>query len=68
MDLGSYVRRTNLYLNYLTTNQLKHYTELGYGLGQLMLMGEIGVFTSFENFKYKAVGVRINISLQTSTD
>ena len=53
----------NVYLNYLTTPLLKNYTEIGYGIGQIMLMGEIGVFCSFENFKYQASGIRININL-----
>ena len=49
----------NLYMNYLNTPFLKNYVELGYGLGQIYLMGNLSVFGSFENGKYRSVGVRI---------
>jgi hypothetical protein len=49
----------NLYLNYLHTPALKNYVELGYGLGQIYLMGNLSVFGSFENGRYRSVGMRI---------
>lgn len=53
----------NLYLNYLNTPSLNHYIETGYSLGQIMAVGEIGVFTSFENFRYRSVGFKISLGL-----
>jgi hypothetical protein len=53
----------NLYFNYLHNPNATHYMELGYGLGQLWAVGEAAVFTSFENFKYRSVGVKVSISV-----
>jgi len=53
----------NLYLNYLTTPSLNNYVELGYGIGNIMALGNLGVFTSFENGKYQSVGVKVSIGL-----
>ncbi len=50
--------RENLYAGYLLTGQTSHYIELGYGLSEIFFVGEIGVFTGFEDFRYKATGVR----------
>jgi hypothetical protein len=36
--------------------------EFGYGLGQLWAIGEVAVFTSFENFKYRSVGWKVSIA------
>lgn len=49
----------NLYLNYLNTPAVKNYVELGYGIGQIYLIGNISVFGSFENGKYKSVGMKL---------
>ena len=51
----------NLYLNYLNTPTLKHYTELGYGLGQLIFLFNLDVFVSFESGTYQAVGLKLCI-------
>ena len=51
----------NIYFNYLSTPVLKNYVELGYGLGNIMLLGELGGFVSFENGKYRSAGVRLSI-------
>jgi hypothetical protein len=53
----------NLYVNYLTTPSLNNYVELGYGIGNIMALGNLGVFTSFENGKYQSVGVKVSIGL-----
>ncbi len=48
----------NLYLNYLNTSALKNYVELGYGVGQIYFIGNISVFGSFEDGKFKSVGMK----------
>jgi hypothetical protein len=52
----------NLYLNYLDNPNVKNYLELGYGVGQLWAVGEVAIFTSFENFKYRSVGWKVSIA------
>ena len=53
----------NLYVNYLSTPVLKNYMEFGYGLGNIFLMGHLGVFVSFEHGTYRSVGVKVSIGL-----
>jgi len=53
----------NLYVNYLATPTLKNYLELGYGIGNILAAGNLGVFTSFENGKYQSVGVKVGFEL-----
>ena len=53
----------HLYLNYLNTTTLHHYVETGYSMGQIWAIGEIGVFTAFEKFHYRSIGVRISLGL-----
>jgi hypothetical protein len=53
----------NLYVNYLATPTLKNYVELGYGIGNILAVGNLGVFTSFENGKYQSVGVKVGFEL-----
>jgi len=54
----------NIYLNYLNTSSLNNYLELGYGLGNIWAIGNVGVFTSFENGKYRSVGVKVSIGIR----
>jgi hypothetical protein len=51
----------NLYLNYLHSPLFKHHIEMGYSVGQIWAIGEIGVFTSFDNWSYSSTGVKICI-------
>jgi hypothetical protein len=52
----------NLYFNYLSTPVLKNYTEFGYGLNNILLLANVGVFASFENGKYKSFGAKLSIN------
>lgn len=60
--LSNTIWSENLYVNYLSTPVLKNYVELGYGLNNIALLANIGVFTSFENGKYKSVGAKLSIN------
>ena len=51
-----------LHLRYLYTPVKKHYWEAGYSIGFSNIM-RIGVFTSWDKFTYRGVGVSFNISL-----
>jgi len=53
----------NLSLSYLGTRYHSHYTEIGYSITQLLLLGEAGVYVGFDNLKYRSVGVRIVLKL-----
>ncbi len=53
----------NLHLNYLTGKNLPHYLEAGYSVSQIYLMGSVGVFAGFSDWKYKSIGIRISLDL-----
>ena len=35
-----------------------NYTEAGYSLSQIFLMGEIGIYVGFDNFTYRSIGAK----------
>ena len=51
--------KENIYLMYLSTPNLKHYTEAGYSLSDILFMGEIGIYSGFENGQYRSMGLRV---------
>jgi len=53
-----------LHFKTLYTPEIKFYTEVGYSLNLTRLFG-LGVFTSFDNLKYKTTGVRFSLNLQS---
>ncbi len=55
--------RENLSLSWLGTRYHPGYTELGYSVSEIFLLGEFGVYAGFENLKYKRFGVRIVIRI-----
>ena len=52
-----------LFVNYLHTENLPHYVELGYGLHDLFLMVDIDFVSGFEEGKYSSSGLKISINL-----
>ena len=49
----------NLYFNYLSAPSIKNYSEVGYGISNLFLMGEAGIYAGFEGSNFKSWGVRL---------
>lgn len=56
--LSNRIWQESLHLNYLHNPRLKHYTQLGYSVDRVFLMGSVGVFAGFEDGAYKHWGVR----------
>ncbi|MCU0461660.1 MAG: DUF5686 family protein [Bacteroidales bacterium] len=56
--LSKTLMRENLSLSYLGSRFHKNYTEIGYSISEIFFMGELGVFTGFEDLKFKSAGVR----------
>jgi hypothetical protein len=54
----------NLYVNYFNTSSLHNYVELGYGVGNILAIGNLGVFASFDNGTYQSTGVKISFDLR----
>ncbi|TLX71174.1 hypothetical protein E9993_21135 [Labilibacter sediminis] len=50
----------NLYLHHLTQPYFKNYNEIGYGISQIFLMMNVGVFAGFEDFEFARWGARLS--------
>jgi hypothetical protein len=61
--LSKTLMRENLSLSWLGSEFHKSYTEIGYSITELLLVGELGVYAGFENLKYKDIGVRLVLRL-----
>jgi hypothetical protein len=54
----------SLQAKFLHTPDKKYYSEWGYSLGLVEgLIGDVGVFVSFDSFKYNGVGVQLSMPL-----
>jgi hypothetical protein len=51
--------RENLSLSMIYSHYQKCYTEIGYSLSEVFLLGEIGVYTGFDNFTYRSIGAKL---------
>lgn len=53
----------SLHLKYLYTPKMKNYTEVGYSVDLFQVLS-LGIFSSFDNFKYDRFGVRFTYRVQ----
>jgi hypothetical protein len=61
--LSSKIWCENLHFNYLTTNAVKNYWEVGYSISQIYMVGRIGVYAGFRGTAYQSFGVQVSIDL-----
>ncbi len=52
-----------VFLNYLSTSELKNYFELGYGLYNIFLLLNVEGVAGFENGKYKMAGFKVSVNI-----
>ena len=57
--ISNTLMRENLSLSYLGSRYHRNYTEIGYSISEILLIGEIGVYVGFEDIKYKSTGVNL---------
>ncbi len=53
----------NIYIHHLTQPELKNYNEVGYGINQIFLMMNIGVFAGFKQFEFNNWQVKLSLNL-----
>lgn len=53
-----------LYVNYLTTPEMKNYLEAGYGFTNLFLFLSAEVIAGFENGSYRSWGFKVSVNLK----
>jgi len=61
--LSNTLIRENIYLGYLGSKFHKNYIEAGYSLSEIFLLGEAGVFVGFDNFSFRAAGLRFKLRI-----
>jgi len=57
--LSNTLMRENISLSFLWPVEKKAYTELGYTISELLLLGEAGAYAGFNNFSFSSAGFRI---------
>lgn len=57
--ISNTLMRENLSFSYLYTNHTGSYTELGYSVSEILLIGEIGLYSGFRNVTYNSTGVKL---------
>ncbi|MDA3930251.1 MAG: DUF5686 and carboxypeptidase regulatory-like domain-containing protein [Prolixibacteraceae bacterium] len=57
--ISNAVMNENIHLNYLRTNQIGDYFELGYSVSELMYGAELGYYSSFNATGYIGAGFRL---------
>ena len=55
--------REKVRLSFISTSKTAAYSELSYGLSDIFLMGELGVFVGFDKLNYRSAGFKIAFNL-----
>lgn len=53
----------NLHLNYLAGGGGFHYWEVGYSVGKIFMIANIGIFAGFDKDRFKSWGVQLSLGL-----
>ena len=61
--LSSTLIRENLIFSYLGSRFHSNYSEIGYSLSEIFLLGEAGIFVGFNDLKYSNFGLRFTLRL-----
>ncbi|MCX6238398.1 MAG: DUF5686 and carboxypeptidase regulatory-like domain-containing protein [Bacteroidia bacterium] len=54
----------NLFVNYLSTPEIKNYTETGYGLSNVLMMLNVEAVAGFGNGKFRSAGIRVSMNIR----
>ncbi len=61
--LSNTLIRENLSISYLGSRFHSNYTELGYSLSEIFLIGEAGFYVGFDDLRYRTFGLRFTLRL-----
>lgn len=61
--LSNTLIRENLIFSYLGSRFNGHYTEIGYSLSEIFLLGEIGIYAGFDDITFRSIGAKIVLRL-----
>ena len=62
--LSKTLMRENLSLSSLWTPDYGFYTEFGYSVSEILLLGKLGVYTGFHNLSFDGIGLRLTLRLR----
>lgn len=62
--LSNTLIRENITVSYLGSRYNSSYTEVGYTLSEIFLVGEAGIFTGFDNIRFNSIGAKIIIPIR----
>ncbi|HEX7583588.1 MAG TPA: DUF5686 family protein, partial [Prolixibacteraceae bacterium] len=54
----------NLFVNFLSTPELKNYVETGYGISNLFLLLNVEAVAGFEDGKFRSAGVKVSLNIK----
>jgi Family of unknown function (DUF5686)/CarboxypepD_reg-like domain len=57
--ISNTLMRENISFSWLASRNHQYYSEIGYSISQFLLLGEIGIYAGFDDFKYKNVSARL---------
>ncbi len=57
--ISNTLMRENISLSYLGSKNSPHYTELGYGISEILFLAELGIYVGFDDLGYKSVGGKL---------
>jgi hypothetical protein len=61
--LSNTLIRENLSASVLWSRYQKCYTEIGYSLSEVLLLGEIGVYVGFDNLRFRSIGAKLVLKI-----
>ncbi len=61
--LSNTLMRENLSISFYQSGSKSAYTELGYSISEILLLGEAGFYAGFNNFSFSSAGIRIVLKL-----
>jgi len=53
----------NMFINVLSTPELKNYVETGYGISNLFLLLNIEAVAGFEVGKFRSAGIKVSLNI-----
>jgi hypothetical protein len=62
--LSNTLMRENISISYLGSRHHENYTELGYSISEIMLIGELGIYIGFEDLRIKRIGANLVLRLK----
>jgi len=61
--ISNTLMRENISVSWLGTGSNGSYTELGYSISEIWLLGELGIYAGFDNLRFRSFGARLVLKI-----